>query len=427
MEQNKKTKPNCESILCKPLAIGKLTAAGRVYKTATSETRATEDGFVSDELLDFYEHIAKAGTPLIVTGNLYVSEEGKSTYRMCGADNMDKVPGLKRWADLVHDNGGLLFGQINHCGRQVMARAMGLESAVSASNISEKVMGTKPRAMTSDEVRQVVEAYVHSAEVCAAAGFDGVQIHAGHGYLINQFLTPYTNKRTDEYGGSFVKRMRLLLEIYWGIRDRTDLAVILKINGADYLPARQGLSTGQLVEVARILQNEGLDGAEITVGHYESGFPMIRGTFNEFFPSLIKEGIGDQLPWFRRWGVTYFHHPLAFVFNRLWPAQEGFNLQYARQFKEKLSIPIICVGGFLTKEKMEEAVGGGVCDAVSSARSMIADPYLFHHVTTGSAGPKCSFCNGCIARAGRLPVECYDEEIKKEKDAMLASMLKKAG
>ena len=400
------------SILAKPLKIGKLTAAGRVFKTATSETRATEDGFVSEELLEFYKPIAQAGTPLIITGNLYVTEEGKSTYRMCAADNMDKMEGLSRWAGLVHEQGGLLFGQINHCGRQVMARAMGLDSAVSASDVGEKVMGVKPRPLSRQEIRHVVEAYVHSAEICEQAGFDGVQIHAGHGYLINQFLTPYTNRRNDEYGGSFVKRLRLLLEIYWGIRERTSLTVIMKINGADYLPGRQGLSTAQLTEAARILQDEGVDAVEVTVGHYESGFPMIRGNFGPFFKGLMEEGIGPQLPWFRRFGVTCFRHPLAFIFGRIWPAQEGFNLHYARAFKKKLNIPVICVGGFLTREHMEQAIDSGACDAVSVGRAMIADPYLFRNVLNGENGPKCSFCNACIARAGRLPVDCYDPEVK---------------
>lgn len=408
-----------DSILCKPMTVGKFTVKGRVFKTATSETRASEDGFVTDELLDFYEPIARAGTPLIVTGNLYVNEEGKSTYRMCGADNMDKVDGLKRWADLVHDHKGLIFGQINHCGRQVLAKAMGLESAISASDISEKIMGTKPRAMTVDEVKQVIEAYVTSAQVCEAAGFDGVQIHAGHGYLINQFLTPYTNRRTDKYGGSFIKRMRILLEIFWGIKERTNLAIIMKINGADYLPGRKGLTNNQLVDVTSIMADQGLDAVEITVGHYESGFPMMRGSFGPFFKGLSQEGVGDQLPWLRRLGLKLFRHPIALAFDMLWPAQEGFNLKYARAFKQRLFIPVICVGGFLTREKMEEAINLNICDAVSVARAMIADPYLYEHVTTNTQGPQCNFCNACIARAGKLPVECYDEEIKKQKDAML--------
>lgn len=401
-------------LLFSPLLIGKLQVPARLFKTATSETRASADGFVTDELLAFYEPIAKAGTPLIITGNLYVTQEGKSTFRMCGADNEDKISGLARWADLVHSHGGALFGQINHCGRQVMARAMGLESAVSASDVREKVMGTKPRPLTVAEIRETVKAYARSAEICQKAGFDGVQLHAGHGYLVNQFLTPYTNRRTDEYGGSFFKRLRFLLEVYWAVRERcgADYPVILKLNGADALPGRRGLTGKELVDVARILESEGLDAVEITVGHYESGFPMIRGTFDEFFKGLMSEGIGDQLPWVQRTGVKAFGPMIATGFNFLWPPKEGFNTLHAARFKKAIKIPVICVGGFISGEKMEESIKAGRCDAVSSARAMIADSELFRHVKDGVKGPQCDWCNACIARAGRLPVDCYNKKVK---------------
>ena len=405
-------------LLFSPLSIGKLTVPARLFKTATSETRASADGFVTDELLAFYEPIAKAGTPLIITGNLYVTNEGKSTYRMCGADHDDKIPGLARWADLVHSYGGALFGQINHCGRQVMARAMGLTSAVSASDVREKVMGTKPRPLTVAEIRETVKAYAKSAEICQKAGFDGVQLHAGHGYLVNQFLTPYTNRRTDEYGGTFFKRLRFLLEVYWAVRERcgADYPVILKLNGEDALPGRRGLTGKELVDVAKILESEGLDAVEITVGHYESGFPMIRGTFDEFFKGLMTEGIGDQLPWFQRTGVKAFGPAMAAGFNFLWPPREGFNTAHAARFKKALKIPVICVGGFISGEKMEESIKAGRCDAVSSARAMIADPELFRHIKEGTQGPQCDWCNACIARAGRLPVDCYNKKVKPEQE-----------
>lgn len=413
---------SAEDILFQPFTLGEMTVNGRVCKTATSETRATEDGFVSDELLAFYEPIALAKTPLIITGNLYISGEGKSTYRMCGADAPDKVPGLKQWADLAHGSGSRLFGQINHCGRQVFARAMGLKNAVSASNVTEKVMGTRPRPMTVDEIKETVRQFAASAQYCQEAGFDGVQIHAGHGYLINQFLSPYTNRRRDDYGGDFNKRLRFLLEVYRAVRERVgpDYPLIAKIGGADALTARAGLSTAELAEISRILQEEGLDGVEVTVGHYESGFPMIRGTFDDFFKALMKEGIGWQLPFIRKIGVTLFRYPIAFLFNRIWPHYEGFNTGYSREFKKSLTMPVICVGGFLTRQAAADAVNRGWCDAVSVGRAMIADPYLYAHFRKNVSGPKCSFCNGCIARAGRLPVDCYDQEVKAEKDRMLA-------
>ena len=415
---------NGNKILFDPFALGKLNVPGRVCKTATSETRASEDGFVTDELLEFYEPIARAGTPLIITGNLYVTEAGKSTYRMCGVDAPDKVPGLKRWADLVHRHGSLLFGQINHCGRQVFAKAMGLDSAVSASRVTEKVMGTKPRPLTMSEIKETIGRFALSARYCREAGFDGVQIHAGHGYLINQFLSPYTNRRKDDYGGSFDKRMRFLLDVYRAIREHVgdDYPLIVKIGGADALTGRAGLKTPELVEVARILQEEGLDGVEITVGHYESGFPMIRGTFGDFFKGLMKEGIGWQMTPFRKIGVTLFRQPISWMFDKIWPHYEGFNTHYSTAFKQKLTIPVICVGGFLTRQAATDAINNGLCDAVSVGRAMIADPYLYKHFKDNTTGPECTFCNGCIARAGRLPVECYDKRVKEAKDKMLADM-----
>ncbi|MEW5736757.1 MAG: NADH:flavin oxidoreductase [Thermodesulfobacteriota bacterium] len=411
------------SVLFTPLSLGSLTLAGRVVKTATAETRASEDGFVSDDLMDFYEPIAAAGTPMIITGNLYVIQSGKSTFRQPGADAADKVPGLARLASMVHGYGGTIFGQLNHCGRQVLPETMGLKNAVSASGVTDLLLGTRPKPMAGHEIQEVIRAFGRSALICREAGFDGVQIHAGHGYLISQFLTPYTNRRTDEYGGSFSRRMRFLREVYKSVRQHAgeDYPVIMKINGTDYLPGRRGLTNEHLVEIARIMAEEGLNGVEITVGHYESGGPMIRGTFGKFFKGMKEEGMADKLPPLRRVGVRYFWPPMALMFDTLWPPKEGFNLSYAENFKKRLNIPVICVGGFNTREKMEQAINTGRCDAVSVARAMIADPFLVSHLRENTKGPVCNYCNGCIARAGRMPVDCYEPAIRKEKDQMLAN------
>ncbi len=412
-----------ESILFTPLALGTLTVAGRVFKTATAETRATEDGFVSDDLIEFYEPMARAGTPLIITGNLYVIETGKSTFRQPGADREDKIPGLKRLADALHAHGTAVFGQLNHCGRQVLPRTMGLDQAVSASGVRELMLGTVPRPMTQAEIRETAEAFGRSAAICRRAGFDGVQIHAGHGYLLSQFLTPYTNRRTDAWGGGFVKRMRLLLEVYHSVRRHAgeDYPVIMKLNGTDFLPGRPGLKNADLVEVARIMEGEGMNGLEVTVGHYESGGPMIRGRFTEFFKGMNKEGLGHKLPWLQRTGARYAWPAMALAFGALWPPREGFNLEYAENFRKRLSIPVICVGGFQTRQAMESAILAGRCDAVSVARSMIADPYLYRHLREDVSGPRCNFCNGCIARAGRMPVDCYEKDVRRVKDEMMAT------
>src|SRR3546814_9675650 len=135
--------------------------------------------------------------------------------------------------------------------------------------------------MTVAEMERLVERFADAAQRCQRAGFDGVQIHAANGYLMSQCLTEYTNRRTDAYGGSLEQRTRRLREVIGAIRSRVgrDFPLIVKMNGSGYLPLRPGLKTPALVEVAAILEREGVDAIEVSVGHYESGMPMVRGTF----------------------------------------------------------------------------------------------------------------------------------------------------
>lgn len=170
-------------------------------------------------------------------------------------------------------------------------------------------------------------------------------------YLVSQFLTPYTNRRTDQYGGSIQNRVRILREIYHAIRDRVgdDFPIIIKLNGSDYLPLRPGLKTKTLVDIACMMEQEGIDAVEVSVGHYESGFPVVRGRFGRCLRAMV-QGSVRHLPFFRRIFFTLLWPLIAFVFDFIWKPYEGCNLGYARQFKAALSIPVICVGGFLTRD-----------------------------------------------------------------------------
>ncbi len=418
-----------QGVLFAPLRVGKLAVAGRVWKTATSETRATEDGLIAAEFIQFYAPLAWAGTPLIITGNLYVSFSGKPTYRNAGIDADDKLPGLKRLTGAVHKHGSRIVAQINHCGRQMNPQAIGVPDALAPSAVRDKAMLTRPRAMTAAEIKQTVADFAGAAGRAQQAGFDGVQLHFAHGYLLSEFLTPHTNRRSDDYGGSFDKRLRLPLEVLRAVRKRVglDYPLLAKLNGADLLIAGKGLDTQELVEVGRRLEAEGLDAIEISCGHYESGFPMIRGRFDTFFEAQMKEGAGQFMSKPMKLAARLANAPLAAVANRLWPPQEGFNLDFARQFKQALKIPVICVGGFHSRAAMEQAIESGACDAVSIARAMIADPFLVKHLREGTSGPQCDFCNGCIARAGGRPVDCYNPRLRPQRAAMLAAAGFEAG
>lgn len=415
---------SAHSALLEPLQIGRLQVGGRVFKAATTETLATPDGFVTDALLEFYEPIAYAGTPLIRTGSLYINRQGKMFDRAGGIDDDDKIPGLSRLTDTVHRHGTAIFAQLGHCGRQVFPKEVGLESAVSASPVREKVMGTKPRAMTREEIRDTVADYAAAAERARAARFDGVEVLAGVGYLLSAFLTPHTNRRKDEYGGSLSNRMRFPLAVLRAVRERVgaDFPVIVKLNGADALPGRRGLKTAELLDVASALEAEGIDAVEITAGHYESGAVAGQGRFDDFYRVMLDEGrLTRGLPSWRKRALKLASPILTLVGNRLWPAREGFLLDYAHEFKQRLQIPVFSVGGFQTGRAMEEAIVTGKCDAVSVGRAMIADPFLYAHLRKGESGPVCNFCMGCAARVGYSPVGCYHERIGVERTAMLAA------
>jgi len=415
--------PHDDAVLFTPIRIGSLTLPGRLIKTATAETRASLDGFVTPELIDFYLPMAKGGTPLIITGNIYVDLGGKSAPRQVGADADDKIPGLRQLVDAVHGHGSRMFAQLNHCGRQVVPRFAGVADPVSASGVTELVTGTRPRPLDAAEIQRLVGRYADAAERCKRAGFDGVQIHSANGYLMSQFLTAYTNRRDDAYGGTLDQRTRLLREIIEAIRARVgrDFPVIVKMNGSDYLPLRPGMKTPELAEVAAILERVGVDAVEVSVGHYESGFPMVRGTFGRCLRNMVQGSMG-YLPFFRRWGMRIFWPVLAVLFNLIWTPREGFNLPYTRVFKKRVSIPVICVGGFLTREAMEAAIARGDCDIVSAGRAFIADPLLYRHLKENEPGPRCVDCNACIGHLGARPADCYHPQVRAEKDAMLARL-----
>ena len=404
-----------------PITINDLELAGRVFKTATTETLADEDGTISDAYLSFYEPIAAAGTPLILTGNMYVGPTGKATYRTPGIESDARIAGLRRFTDMVHRHGVKTVAQINHCGRQANPKVGGYERTLAPSPVLEKTGLNRPRAMTLHEIARTIEEFAGAAGRAVEAGFDGVQVHMSHGYLLNEFLTPYTNRRTDEYGGSFQNRLRLPREVVAAVRARVgpDYPLLVKLNGDDLLLTRGSLPADEFVRIALALEADGVDAVEISCAHYESGFPMLKGRFDGFMRTYAYHGQGDFMPRWRQHAMAALDKPFAALANRRWAAQEGFNLDFARKFSAALRIPVITVGGFHSRGAIESAIASGATDAVSIGRAMIADPLLYRHLLEGGSGPRCDYCNLCVARGGRHGVDCYNPQLRPERQRML--------
>ena len=414
---------NRSSALFKSIKIGSLDIAGRFAKSATVETLCDKKGFVTPEYIQHYEELAQGGTPLLITGAASYNNFSRGVPFQLAVDNDDKIEGLKKLADTVHQYDSKIMVQIYHTARQAAPDPVGRTRAQAPSTVSEPILGVKPRAMTTNEIEESIKQYGDAAQRCKIAGMDGIQIHAAHGYLLSSFLTPHTNRRQDQYGGSFENRMRFLLETYREVRKRVgdDFPVIMKINGSDDLPYRKGLSTETLVTIAKRMEQEGIDAVEVTAGHYESGFTFERGNFKGYTRNVLKYGMGLHFSKLKSSFMWLFAPLVDLFFQKNAKFIPGFNIDYAKQFTKALQVPVICVGGLNNKAHMDRALENNDCDMVSSARGLVADPYLYHHMKHDIKGPECNYCNACFARPGVGPLDCYEPHIKAEKVKMLAN------
>jgi 2,4-dienoyl-CoA reductase-like NADH-dependent reductase (Old Yellow Enzyme family) len=404
-----------------PITIGQLKLSGRVIKSAMVETLCTKEGFVTPDLIEHYQQIARGGTPLIITGAANYNLYGRGVPYQLSVDDDDKIPGLKNLTQSVHELGGKIMAQIYHTSRQALPNPVGRSDAQAPSAVYEPSLGVSPREITLSEIKQNIKEFSEAALRCKNSGFDGVQIHAAHGYLISGFLTPHTNRRKDQYGGSFENRMRFLLEVYKATREKVgeSFPLILKLNGSDDLPFRKGLKTQELIKIALRMEEAGINAVEITAGHYESGTTFSRGHWKGFTKTMLTHGLGPSLAWGRRVGMGLTAPLVDWYFNKISKFKEAFNLDYAKQFTQALTVPVICVGGFVNKETMSQALIQGDCDMVAVARGFIADPYLYRNLKENIQGPKCNYCNACFARPGVKPLTCYESTVSKQREDML--------
>ncbi|MUM18921.1 NADH:flavin oxidoreductase [Mycobacterium sp. CBMA271] len=323
----------------------------RIVKAGMSEQLAARDGSVTDELLRLYAIWARSGAGLLITGNVVIDRTGLVEPRNVIVDGERCIPGLRRWADTVHETGTKLWMQINHPGR--VATVPFNRRPVGPAAIREPVPGfnlRKPRQLSAVEIRALVARYARSAELAVAAGFDGVQIHAAHGFLLSQFLSPLANARTDQYGGDAAGRRRMLLETVAAVRSTVGpaVAVSVKLNSGDF--QHGGFTETESLDVAKALADAGVDLLEVSGGNYA-------------VPAM--EGVA--------------HRGRAATTN-------GYFLDFATKVRAAIPIPLMLTGGLRTRAAMENAVAGGM-DAVGIARPMAFVPDYPARILSGELEP----------------------------------------
>lgn len=307
----------------------------RFFKSAMSETMADQHHNPSKELIALYDHWAKQSIGVLVTGNVMVDRRYLGEPGNVVLDEQSDLTQFSNWAKVVHQNGVPIWLQLNHPGKQ-MYRSINQEpiapSAIPVSGTSASAF-RPPRQMTVFEIKEAKEKFVSAAVKAKKAGFTGIQLHAAHGYLINQFLSPADNQRTDRYGGSLDNRMRFLVEVYQEIRKKLgqDFTIALKLNASDFKEAGFGFEECQ--QVVKNMSQLGIDLVEISGGNYEA---PVFGSEHEN-------------------GASF--------------------LSYAVALSDVADVPIVSTGGFRQSQQMEEAINTGV-SMVGLARPFVLKPHL---------------------------------------------------
>lgn len=375
----------------------------RIIRSATHEGMADERGCPDEKLIKTYERYAKGGVGLIITGYIGISQQGKCPlYNMTMLNDDSLIAPWKELTDRVHAAGAPIFAQIAHSGRQTRKKVTG-EKTVAPSAIRDFLYWERvPHKLTDAEIEQIIADFAAAARRAKAAGFDGVQIHCAHGYLLSEFLSRHTNHRRDKWGGSVENRFRIVDEIMKALRREVgDFPVIVKMNCFE--KAHDGIKTGEAVEIAKLMEKAGVDAIEVSCGLASEGFNMSRGGFP--YPIMCKDNFRfEMLPEYT-WGVIKPF--MQFIMGSPKPVR-NYNVASAERIKKAVSVPVIVCGGIRMKKDIDNMIMTGKVDFVSMSRPFICEPDLVNKFRSGESNvTRCTSCNYCLMGAERRPLRCY--------------------
>ncbi|KZY40352.1 MULTISPECIES: NADH:flavin oxidoreductase/NADH oxidase family protein [unclassified Oleiphilus] len=323
-----------------PYQQGNVNVKNRFFKSAMSEQLGDKQHNPGKRLAKLYRTWSAGGTGLLITGNVMIDRAALGEPKNVVLDNESDLESFIQWADAAKQNDTKVWMQLNHPGKQsptFLTKQPVAPSAIPLGGGLENTFAT-PRALEESEILEIIEKFATAAKLAKQTGFDGVQIHGAHGYLVSQFLSPHHNQRKDKWGGSLQNRMRFVLEVYRAIREATDdnYPIGIKLNSADY--SKGGFSHEESMEVVETLAKAGIDLLEISGGTYES-------------PSMVGHNIKEST---RR--------------------REAYFIEYADKIRERVSIPLVVTGGFRSGSAMLQALKSGATDFIGLARPLSVYP-----------------------------------------------------
>lgn len=334
------------SILFEPVTLNCMTLANRFVRSATWEGMAGKDGSSTRKLTDLMVQLAQGGVGLIISGHAFMRRDGQAGPGQLGIYDDALLPGLSEMSGAVHRAGGKIVVQLAHAGCHGISRLSGFENVGPSVMQGEK--GPLCREATREDIHGIVEAFGDAAKRAKNAGFDGVQIHSAHGYFLSEFLSPFYNKRNDEFGRSIENRARVVLAVYENIRSKVgkDFPVLIKLNSQDFLDG--GFTIDDMLHVVSRLEAMGIDAIELSGGTTYSGKL-----------SPVRPGKLDT------------------------PDQEVYYREAAMKYKEKIKVPLMLVGGVRSFDVAEQLVQDGLTDCISLSRPLICEPDLINRWKSG--------------------------------------------
>lgn len=387
-----------ESRIFTPCNIGPVTLRNRVIRSAAFENMAYGNR-PSKDLFDYHVAVSRGGVGMTTIAYASVSRSGLSF----GAQlwmREEIVPELRKLTDAIHAEGAKASIQLGHCGNMTHRSTCGC-TPVGASSGFNLYSPTFVRGLRKDEITEIADDFGKAVNLAREAGFDCVEIHAGHGYLISQFLSPYTNRRKDEFGGSLENRMRFMKMVMARVMEaaRDDMGVIVKINMHDGF--KKGMQTDECIEVARELEKIGVHALVLSAG-FVSRAPMevMRG-------AMPIKTLAHYMDMKKFWWLKAGLHLGGRLMIPTVPYTEGYFLEEAKKFRAALKMPLIYVGGLVSRKKMEEVLDAGFT-GLQVARALVRDTDFVNKLRTGEI--ECSQCghsNYCIGRMYTLEMKCH--------------------
>lgn len=380
-----------------PVQIGPVTLRNRIIRSAAFENMAYGNR-PSQDLKDYHVAVSRGGVGMTTLAYASVSRSGLSFDGQLWMRE-EIVPALKDITDAIHDQGAKASIQLGHCGNMTHRATCGC-TPVGASTGFNLYSPTFVRGLRKEEIDALTEDFGHAVELARQAGFDCVEIHAGHGYLISQFLSPYTNHRHDEYGGSLENRMRLMQKVIRRVMEaaRDDMGVVVKMNMYDGF--RSGMQREECLEVARELERLGVHAIVLSAG-FVSKAPMavMRG-------AMPLKTLAHYMDVRKFWWLK----ALVRMFGRLMiptvPYKDAYFLDDAKAFRAAVKLPLIYVGGMVSRAGMEEVLDAGF-DALQMARALVRDTDFVNKLHNGEVErSECRHSNYCIGRMYTLEMRC---------------------